>query len=105
MLTKEITFLESFAEGMNLVYRQKVTVLEDGAELMARTENVVLKPSDSALLPSAPPSVQALAAVLWNPTALTAYEEELDKKLLARIRSKQTQLEALDAGTRPDPSN
>lgn len=103
MLTKEITFLESFAEGMNLVYRQKVTVLEDGVELMAQTVNVVLKPSDAALLPSAPPSVQALAAILWNPVALKDYEAALDKQILTRIKAKELQLKGLeDARTRPD---
>jgi hypothetical protein len=96
MLTKESTFLESFAEGMNLVYRQKVTVLEDGAELISQTVSVVLKPSDSALLSSAPPSVQALAAVLWNQAALKDYEATLDKQILARIKAKELQLKGLD---------
>ncbi len=103
MLTKEITFLESFAEGMNLVYRQRVTVREDGVELMTQTMNVVLKPSDSALLPSAPPSVQALAAVLWNPVALKDYGAFLDKQLLARVKAKELQLKGLEnARTRPN---
>jgi hypothetical protein len=104
MLTKQTTFLDSTVEGENLVYRQRVSILEDGREIMSTVENVVVLPNDAAALTIAPAIVQATARLTWDTeAALKDYEDSLDKRILARIKAKELQLEGLDdVGTRPD---
>lgn len=101
MLTKNIVFIDSFIEGENIVYRQRVSVYENGVEFMAQIVNVVVKPGDD--LKGHPKPVVALALSLWDKDLLTNYAEKIDKKALALVAAAQDRISAASKATKIPP--